>query len=160
METVEHESVIDEKERIPTKKGGRLSSKPKKYKFKLQPIIIGDNALHFYKLKPGSDILEMIVSGEDFKGILENNPNLQADKTVVGNHIVEGNNIYHLNYYQFDYPIILEKAIKYKLKIYINKEHLIMFNTMNAFNKRDKINRNIIKAHLENIQILVNSLLE
>lgn len=159
MENIDHEQVVESK--VSNKKGNKLSVKFKKYKFQSQPIIIGNSAMHFYKLKQtsSSDAIEMIISSDDFKGLLENNINLQMQKTMLGNHIVENNNIYYLNYYYFDYSTILEKAIKYKTKLYINKEHLIMFHTMSAFNKRDKINRNVIKSHLESIQLLVNSLL-
>jgi hypothetical protein len=130
--------------------------KIKKFKFINPPIIIGNNAMNFYKLKEISDINEMLISKEDFEELSKNN---NINNSSIETKIIENNNIYYLNIYYMDYSTIILKAVKYKNKYYIDKQSLILLNTINAFNKRDKIQKNNIKQNLENLQLLVNSVL-
>lgn len=150
ISNLENEQSIDKK---------KLLNKNKKIKLINPPIIIGENAMNFYKLKNISNINEMLISKEDFEE-LSKNINFKIDISPTETKIIENNNIYYLNLYHIDYLTIITSVIKYKNKYYIDKQSLILLNVINAFNKRDKIQKNNIKQNLENLQLLVNSILK
>lgn len=133
----------------------------KKIKFEHPPILIGDRAMQLYKLQPnGSEQAEMVyvlVSTQDYEVLKETYGSSEV-KTDWQTHVHDEKGFYYfLNWYNFTYESSLPNAVKIKNKLVVDKQTLLFMILFPAFDKKNKITRNMAKKHLQDTMTMANS---
>ena len=133
----------------------------KKVKLENPPILIGDRAIELYKLQPNesdqNNLIYLLVSSQDYE-LLKTVYHDTEVKTAWKTHVNDDKGIYYyLNWYNFTYETTLLNAVKIKNKLVVDKQTLLFMILLPAFDKKNKIARNIIKKHLQDTMTIANS---
>jgi hypothetical protein len=140
----------------------------KKFKFEHLPILIGDKAIELHKLRlppiteQPNEInqlapITLLVSIKDYNSLKENYGSSEVSTAWCKYLVDENNNNYYVNWYNFTYDTVLPNAVKIKTKLVVDKQTLLFMLLLPAFDKKNKITRNIAKKYLEDTMIVANS---
>lgn len=152
-------------------------SRSRKFKLEHPPIIFGDHALELHKIRidvtgpvsNGSHTVEaheneasatplyLLISSSDYEVAKEYyggsetiTPWSRSMRDDKGIH-------YFANWYHFTYDAVVERAIRIKSKLVVDKQSLLVMLSLPAFDKKNKIARNLSKKYLQDAVNVANS---
>lgn len=133
----------------------------KKFKFESPPIIIGDRAMELYKIIPAtqetSDLLFLLVSPSDYTGLLEYYGSSEEKKAWYTCMHDEKGVYYYLHWYNYSYENVLPTSIKIKGKLVVDRQTMLMMSLLPAFDRKNKIIRNLAKKYIADTTTIANT---
>lgn len=140
-------------------------SRQRKFKLEHPPLIFGDHALDLHKIRtdsvmpisPDGAPLYLLISPIDYEVAREFYGSSETITPWCRSMCDEKGIHYFANWYHFTYDVLQERAVRIKSKLVVDKQSLLVMLSLPAFDKKNKISRNLSKKYLQDTINVANS---